>query len=84
MRCYFCAGEPEEGGLIVSGLQVGWVPMEQFKRKGLKRLVYSGVKSIGKINYVMQQVRVPNAYYCPSCKKVMGAFDVTESEEGIT
>ena len=43
MKCPICNQEMEEGGLIVDGVAPGWVPMEQFRRKGFKRIVYMGL-----------------------------------------
>ena len=45
--------EMEEGGLIASGLNVMWFPLEQFDKKGLERLWYEGGKSVGKSNYLL-------------------------------
>lgn len=77
MRCPICGCEMEEGGLIVDGVAPGWVPMEQFKRKGLKRLVYTGLRTIGTANVLLGQTKIPNAFFCKGCDKVVGIFDVT-------
>lgn len=67
----------EEGGLIINSVMPGWVPMEQFKKRGLRRLLYTGLRTIGKSNYLLGQTRVDNAFYCPKCRKIVGLFDVT-------
>jgi len=67
----------EEGGLIIDGVAPGWVSMEQFKKKGLKRLLYTGFRTIGQTNFVLSQTRVPNAHYCKTCNMIVGIFDVT-------
>ena len=77
MRCPICGCEMKEGGLIVDGVAPGWVPMEQFKRKGLKRLVYTGLRTIGTANVLLGQTKIPNAFFCKGCDKVVGIFDVT-------
>ena len=35
MKCPVCNIEMEEGGLIIDGVAPGWVPMDQFKKKGM-------------------------------------------------
>ena len=55
--------------------------MEQFAKKGLKRMAYTGLRTIGKSNILLGQTRVPDAYFCPICNKVMGVFDVTNCLE---
>ena len=79
MKCPICNQDMEEGGLIIDGVAPGWIPMEQFKRKGLKRLVYKGLRSIGKTNILFGQTKVPNAHFCRSCNKIIGIFDVTNN-----
>lgn len=77
MNCPICGGVMEEGGLIINSVMPGWVPMEQFKKRGLRRLLYTGLRTIGKSNYLLGQTRVDNAFYCPKCRKIVGLFDVT-------
>ena len=81
MQCPICGGALQEGGLIIDGVAPGWVPMEQFAKKGLKRMAYTGLRTIGKSNILLGQTRVPDAYFCPICNKVMGGFDVTDCLE---
>lgn len=68
----------EKGGLIGGGVTLQWFPQAQFGKKGLRRLLYTGGKAIGKSNVLLGQTRVPNAYFCKDCKKVAGIFDVEE------
>ena len=82
MRCPICGNEMEEGGLIVDGVAPGWVPKEQFERKGLKRLVYTGLRSIGTTNIPLGQTKIPNAFFCKNCNKIVGIFDVTNNLNG--
>lgn len=77
MNCPICGGVMEEGGLIINSVMPGWVPMEQFKKRGLRRLLYTGLRTIGKSNYLLGQTRVDNAFYYPKCRKIVGLFDVT-------
>lgn len=79
MKCPICNQEMEEGGLIIDGINPGWVPMEQFEKKGLSRLIYTGFRTIGKTNFILSQTRVPNAHFCRSCNKIVGVFDVTNN-----
>ena len=37
MKCPICNNEMQEGGLIIDGVAPGWVPMEQFQKKGVKQ-----------------------------------------------
>lgn len=77
MKCPICSHEMHEGGLIADGVAPAWVPMEQFQKKGLKRIVYTGGRTIGKTNFLLRQTKVPNAFFCEHCNKIVGIFDVT-------
>ena len=77
MNCPVCGAHMEEGGLIIDGVAPGWVPMEQFRKKGAKRLLYMGLRTIGKTNILLGQTRVPGAFFCKNCNKIVGIFDVT-------
>ena len=78
MLCPICGKETEKGGLIGGGVTLQWFPQAQFGKKGLRRLLYTGGKSIGKSNVLLNQTRVPDAYYCSNCNKIAGIFDVVE------
>ena len=77
MNCPICGAHMEEGGLIIDGVAPGWVPMEQLRKKGAKRLLYTGLRTIGKTNILLGQTRVPGAFFCKNCNKIVGIFDVT-------
>ena len=79
MKCPMCHDEMQEGGLIIDGVAPGWVPMEQFRKKGLKRIVHTGLRTIGETNVLLRQNKVPNAYFCKQCNKIVGVFDVTNN-----
>ena len=79
MQCPICGKEMEEGGLIGGGVTLQWFPQKQFGKRGLRRLLYTGGKAIGKSNVLLSQTRVPGAFYCSDCNKVAGVFDVVES-----
>ncbi len=77
MLCPLCSLEMEVGGLIIDGVAPGWVPMAQFKRRGLKRLIYTGMRTFGKTNILLGQTKASPAFYCRHCRKIVGLFDVT-------
>jgi len=79
MKCPICDHEMQEGGLIIDGVAPGWVPMEQFQKKGWKRIVYTGVRSIGETSILLGETKVPNAHFCAYCNKVVGIFDITNN-----
>lgn len=79
MLCPICGKEMEKGGLIGGGVTLQWFPQAQFGKKGLERLLYTGGKPIGKSNVLLNQIRVPDAYYCAECNKVAGIFDVNKN-----
>ena len=82
MNCPICGAQMEEGGLIIDGVAPGWVPMEQFQKRGAKRLLYTGLRTIGKTNVLLGQTRVPGAFFCKNCNKIVGIFDVTNHIDG--
>jgi len=55
MLCPICRKEMEKGGLIASGVSVMWHPQAEFAKKGLRRLVYTGGKMIGRSNALLSQ-----------------------------
>lgn len=77
MNCPICKNKMQEGGLITDGVTSGWIPLEQFNKKGVNKLVYTGLRTVGKPNMVLGQTKIPNAFYCKECNKVVGIFDVT-------
>ena len=79
MKCPICGNEMQNGGLIIDGVAPGWVPMEQFQKKGLRRIVHIGLRTIGETSILLGQTKVPNAFFCPKCNKIVGVFDVTNN-----
>ena len=55
MKCPICNNEMIEGGLVIDGVAPGWVPMEEFQKKGLKRIVHTGLRTIGKSSVLFSQ-----------------------------
>lgn len=76
MKCPICNNEMIEGGLVIDGVAPGWVPMEEFQKKGLKRIVHTGLRTIGKSSVLFSQTKVPNAFLCKNCNKIVGVFDI--------
>ncbi|MBQ2855063.1 MAG: hypothetical protein IJE81_06275 [Oscillospiraceae bacterium] len=81
MRCPLCNSEMQEGGLVIDGVAPGWVPLEQFQKRGLHRLVHTGLRTIGKTSILLRQTKVSNAFFCARCNKIIGVFDVTNALE---
>lgn len=67
----------EPGGIVTDGVTPAWVPEKEFKKTGLKRLVYHDAKMIGKANAILGQSKISNAYFCEKCQKIVGIFDIT-------
>ncbi|MFQ9901455.1 MAG: hypothetical protein ACLRWF_07175 [Ruthenibacterium sp.] len=63
MKCPLCGRDMQEGGLIIDGVAPGWVPLEQFNKKGLGRLLYTGLRTIGASNILCgrQRCRTPSS-----------------------
>lgn len=78
MNCPCCGKEMEKGGIITGGVTAMWHPMKEFEKKGLKRLVYTDGKPIGKSNVLLSQTMIPNAYFCQNCNKIIGFFDIED------
>lgn len=78
MKCPVCGMEMQKGGLIAMGRGLVWVPEEKFE-KGW-RPAYDTEVSLGKTSHLLGETRVPDAYYCESCRKVTGIFDVTDRD----
>ena len=78
MDCPICKTAMEKGGIVTGGVTAMWHPMEEFEKKKWKRLVYTGGKAIGKSSILSNQTRIPNAYFCRNCNKIIGYFDIEE------
>lgn len=79
MKCPLCGKEMIEGGIITNGLAM-WHPQREFAKKGLKALYYKGGKMIGDHSVLLRETKIPDAWYCSSCNKVTGIFDITEMD----
>ena len=81
MKCPCCGNEMEKGGLVASGAAaVSWHPLKEFEKKWFNALYYKEGKAIGTFSFPTKEVKIPNAFYCGQCNKVVGVFDVIEPE----
>ena len=71
MKCPICGEEMLAGGLISAGISVGWVPKDEFDKKGLRRISYQEWHSIGNSSILLGQTKIPNAFLCKKCNKIM-------------
>ena len=76
MICPICASEMQQGGLIADGIFVSWFPQEEFEKKNLLGIHFDGKILDGHSNYILKQTKVPNAFYCETCNKVVGIFEL--------
>ena len=79
MKCPICGEEMIAGGLISAGISVGWVPKDEFDKKGLRRISYQEWHSIGNSSILLGQTKIPNAFLCKKCNKIIGVFDVRKT-----
>ena len=78
MKCPFCGKDMQRGGIVAAAVPVYWIPQETFESSAVKRKFFtSGIKAIGKSSVVFGETKIPDAYYCDICDKIIGAFDVT-------
>ena len=54
-----------------------YIPLPE--KKGVKRIVHTGLRTIGKTNILLGQTKVPNAFFCGNCNKIVGVFDITNN-----
>lgn len=76
MKCILCGSDMQQGGIITQGVSAMWVPETEFEKKGIRKLIYEKGKKIGHANIILNQTKIPNAYFCPKCNKIIGIFDV--------
>lgn len=81
MKCPICNLEMISGGIITEDVSPMWVPLEEFNKRGIKRLMYSKGLKIGNSNVLIGQTKIPNAFFCPKCNKIIGMFDVDNKSE---
>ena len=79
MNCPICGKEMEPGGIIANGFAM-WHPSREFNKRGLKKLLYRHGKPVGTHSILLRECKIPNAWYCSSCNKVAGVFDITQTE----
>ncbi len=78
MNCPICGKEMEKGGLVSDGFVIGWREEKKLHAISPNRLFYGDLKPMGKQNKPLREVVVDGAYYCQSCEKITGIFDVTD------
>ena len=78
MKCPRCGKEMEPGGIVTGGVTAMWHPQSEFGKKVWKRVVYTQGKAIGSSNILLNQTRIPDAWYCPRCNIVTGIFEVAD------
>ena len=74
MKCPICGEEMLAGGLISAGISVGWVPKDEFDKKGLRRISYQEWHSIGNSSILLGQTKIPNAFLCKNYYKLYMSF----------
>ena len=78
MNCPVCNRAIEEGGIITGGVTAMWHPLREFEKKGLRRMIYKDGKPIGKSSILLDQTRIPNAWLCRHCNKIVGVFEIED------
>ena len=78
MNCPICGSKTEKGGIVTSGITAMWHPLSEFEKQIWKRIIYKDGKSIGESSILFNQTRIPNAFYCQNCNKVIGIFDIED------
>ena len=76
MKCPICNNEMQEG-FLTSNSVIRWFPLETCNKK--IRLFDKGARLIGELKFLGQGTKVPNAYFCETCNKVIGIFDVKKT-----
>ena len=79
MNCPFCGKNMEKGGIVTGGVTAMWHPLSEFEKKVWKRIIYADGKPIGKPNFFSNQTRISNAWFCQTCNKIIGIFDIEET-----
>lgn len=78
MNCPICGKTMEKGGIVTGGVTAMWHPLSEFEKKKWRRIVYTDGKPIGKSSVLLNQTRIPNAYFCQSCNKIIGIFEIED------
>lgn len=78
MNCPICGKEMEKGGIIAEkAITVMWHPEQEYQKKGLNSYCFRFGKLLGTHHPLRGVVKIPDAWYCGSCHKVTGIFEVT-------
>ena len=78
MKCPICHSEMQPGGLTASGQWVLWYPEPDCKEHTLKQLFRKTCKKLGHPSWD-NSTRIDNAFYCQTCDKIIGFFDIVHS-----
>lgn len=79
MECILCGSDIQLGGIVTQGVSAMWIPLSEFEKKGIRKLIYENGKTIGYTDIIWGQTKIPNAYFCPKCNKIIGIFDVSDN-----
>ena len=74
MKCPICGEEMLAGGLISAGISVGWVPKDEFDKKGLRRISYQEWHSIGNSSILLGQKRYQTLFYAKNAIKSLACL----------
>lgn len=83
MNCPICNAEMEQGGIVTGGVTAMWHPLREFEKKKWSRVVYVDGRPIGKSSILLNQTRIPNAWFCRNCNKIVGIFDIEDMNQAI-
>lgn len=75
VKCPLCNGDLIEGGLVIWGNMAGWVPIDQLDKKWGR---YSDWHSIARPTMFLSNIKIPYAFFCEDCNKIIGVFDVVK------
>ncbi len=84
MICPICGNEMESGGLITSTRAgaITWLPGDSFEKNRWPMIASLNGKVIKvQVKFFPGQIKIPNAFYCERCNKVIGFFDIIDTKE---
>ena len=81
MKCPVCDNEMQPGGLITGlrGGAVSWLPVDKYeKSRGPLRAQMNGKILMAENKFFSGQRKIPNAFFCEKCNKIVGIFELDE------